>query len=459
MRSRSWKTARAVLLAGAAAVTLALAACAPGGSGGGTVTNGPVTAGFDTETPVTITVSDGWGETGTGEVFGQVLDAFEAKYPNVTIERDTTDYNSYTNSITLKATSPNPPDVMMLTTTGYGQGFYDFVRSGLLVPLDGYADAYGWQDRVGSDSALDVFRFDTAKDNLWGSGDLYGVPEQNNIIAVFYNKDLLKQAGFDTPPTTFEEFEQSLAAAKAAGLVGVSESSTYIHTEMALWAAFADKASQVNDWIYGAGGSFGDAANLKAAQTIQDWQAAGYFQDGASGTSDSDAAGLFLSGGAMYYIEGSWMAGGVDGELGDNGGVFLLPSVSDTSPVGGGLSTPLVINSKSQHQDVAAGLLDFILSEESSDQLYSGGWGVPGGLVSSPDLASGPTSAAVLELIGQVQASGSGTVPFLDWAAPQFTTMMPSNLQSMAAGQITAQQYVDAIQAEWESFQKTRTGS
>ncbi|CAN5537119.1 extracellular solute-binding protein [soil metagenome] len=373
---------------GAVALALALTACAPGSGGGNSnAGTGEVTAGFDTTTPVTITISDGWGTTGTGETFGQLIDQFEEKYPNVTIKRDTTDYNTYTSSVGLKATSPTPPDVMMLTTTGYGQGFYDFVRAGLLMPLDGYADVYGWVDRVGSDAALDVFRFDTEASNLWGSGTLYGVPEQSNIIGVFYNKALLTQLGFSEPPTTFEDFEVTLAAAEAAGITGISQSSTYIHTEMALWAAFAETAAEINDWIYGDSGSFTDPANLKAAQTIQDWQSAGYFQDGASGTSDSDAAGAFLGGDALYYISGSWMAGGVDGNLGDDGGVFVLPGVSATSPVGGGLSTPLVISSKSPHQDVAAGFLDFFLSEESSDFLYSGGWGVPGGLVSSPDLA------------------------------------------------------------------------
>src|SRR5262249_35412623 len=157
--------------------------CAPGSSGGGpAVSAGPVTTGFDTSKPVTITVSDGWGKTGTGAVFGDVITKFEQKYPNVTINRETTDYASYQQSIITRGSSPNPPDVMMLETSGYGQGFYQFVRAGLLVPLDGYAQAYGWNSRFGSSSTLDVFRFDTAKNNQWGSGSLYGVPEQNSMI-------------------------------------------------------------------------------------------------------------------------------------------------------------------------------------------------------------------------------------------------------------------------------------
>ncbi|WP_344050680.1 ABC transporter substrate-binding protein [Microbacterium lacus] len=439
-------------------LALCLAACAPGSGTAGPSASGEASAGFDTTKDVTLTIADGWGTSGTGEVFADVIAQFEAKYPNVTIERDTTDYNSHTSSIALKASSPTPPDVMMLTTTGYGQGFYDFVRADLLLPLDDYSKLYDWPSRVGSDAALDVFRFDTGKGNQWGSGALFGVPEQSNVIGVFYNKSLLAKAGFDAPPTSLAEFESTLSGAKAAGITAIAQSSTYIHTNMALWGSFAADAKEVNDWVYGASGSFSDPANVTAAQKIQDWQGAGYFQDGASGTSDSDAAGLFLNGESMYYISGSWMAGGVDSNLGDDGGVFLLPGSSSSSPVGGGLSTPLVISSKTQHPDVAAAFLDFFLSAETSDFLYTNGWGVPGGLVSSSDLASGPTSASVLDLIDHTQA-GPGTFPFLDWAAPQFTTLLPTELQKMAAGQSTPEQYTNLVQSDWESFQQTRKSS
>jgi raffinose/stachyose/melibiose transport system substrate-binding protein len=439
-------------------VAVLLAACSPGSkSNAPAASTGSVSTGIDASKKVTITVADGWGTTGSGAAFGQVIKNFEKKYPNVTVTRQTTDYGTYQQSINLKGASPNPPDVMMLETSGYGQGFYNFASAGLLLPLDKYAKAYGWDSRFGNDANLDVFRFDPTNHDQWGTGTLYGVPEQNAQIGVFYNKALLAKAGVTSVPTTFAGFEQSLAAAKAKGVTGIEESNTFIHTEMALWDAFAGSASDVNNWVYGASGSFADPANLEAARTIQDWQSKGYFEDGAVGTNDSDAAAAFLAGKAMYYVEGSWMSGGVEGSLKANGGWFAFPSSSPTSPVGGGLTTPLVISAKSKHPDVAAAFLDYFTGPQASTYLFQHGWGLPGAGVPASLATAGSPTAAIIESLAKVEGpSGAGTTPFLDWSNPQFTTQLPTELQKLAAGHQSPSSFVTGVQSIWKQFNDKR---
>ena len=53
--------------------------------------------------------------------------------------------------------------------------------------MDAYADAYGWNDRW-SKTLLDLNRF-SSDGKQFGSGDLYGVSQQGEIVGVFYNKD------------------------------------------------------------------------------------------------------------------------------------------------------------------------------------------------------------------------------------------------------------------------------
>lgn len=108
----------AAALAGVTA--LVLAACSPGSSNSNTQTSpaGNASTGIDPNKNVTITISDGWGTTGNGAAFAQVIKNFETKYPNVTVNRQTTDYTTYGQQVLLKGLSPNPPDVMMLETTG-----------------------------------------------------------------------------------------------------------------------------------------------------------------------------------------------------------------------------------------------------------------------------------------------------------------------------------------------------
>jgi raffinose/stachyose/melibiose transport system substrate-binding protein len=456
----SWRRKRSVLgIAVAAVGVLALAACSPGSTNKSNTSaaSGPVATAINTSKKVTITVSDGWGTEGGGAVFAKVIKNFETKYPNITVNRETTDYSSYLQTVNLKLNSPNPPDVMMLETSGYGQGFYSAISANKLLPLDSYAKAYDWAGRVGSDASLNVFRMDPNQHYLWGSGNLYGVPEQNSIIGVFYNKSLLKKAGYDTPPTTFDNFVKTLQAAKAHGVTPIEESSTFIHTQMALWDSFVTSADQVNNWIYGASGTFASAGNLKAAQTIQDWNKAGYFQSGAVGTSDNDAAAAFLGGKAMYYIEGSWMSGGVEGSLKADGGWFPFPSASANSPVGGGPTTPLVIPANAKHKDVAAAFLNFFLSQEQTDFMFQQGWGLPGGQITQSLAKTGTPTADIVAALAKSEGSGGGgTTPFIDWANPQFSTQLAPELQSLAAGRQSPTDFTNKIQGQWTQFNNKR---
>ncbi len=449
----------ATAICGAALLT----ACAPGGTSQSVAQSLASATAFNPNQKVTITISDGWGTTGTGATFGDVIKAFEAKYPNVTVDRESTDYASYQQTINTLGSSPNPPDVLMLETSGYGQGFYQFVQAGLLLPLDSYAKEYGWTTRFGAASNLDVFRFDAADHNQWGQGNLYGVPEQNSMITVFYNKELLAKAGISAVPSTFAQFEQSLAAAKAKGITPIAESSTYIHTEMALWDSFVTSSAAVNDWVYGdKGASFASPANVKAAQTLADWQQAGYFEPGVEGESDDNAVALFDSGKTLYYIEGSWDAGAVQSALGANAGAFRLPSATAgaTAPVGGGLTTPLVISSKSKHPAVAAAFINYFLSVQNSDYLFDNGWGIPGASVSPSTAASPSLTSQILALLTPEEApGGAGTTPFLDWSTPTFTDMLPTYLQNLAAGHTSAAGFTSLVQSQWSTFQQQRSSS
>ena len=46
------------------------------------------------------------------------------------------------------------------------------------------------------------------------AGDLYGIPWYVDTRVLFYRSDLLKKAGFDTPPRSWEEWQRALAAVK-----------------------------------------------------------------------------------------------------------------------------------------------------------------------------------------------------------------------------------------------------
>ena len=98
----------------------------------------------DTE-PITLTVWD--QETGqVGGIWDQLNAEFQARYPNVTVKRVKRDFGELKTLLKLAISGPHPPDVIEVN-----QGWPDMgglVRAGLLLPLDNYAEAYGWSERV-----------------------------------------------------------------------------------------------------------------------------------------------------------------------------------------------------------------------------------------------------------------------------------------------------------------------
>ncbi len=83
---------------------------------------------------------------------------------------------------------------------------------GLLLNLDPYVTAYGWDQW--SPAMLVQNRVD--ENGQRGSGSLFAAGLNYSMTGVFYNKDLAAQIGMTEPPKTLAEFEALLQAAKDA---------------------------------------------------------------------------------------------------------------------------------------------------------------------------------------------------------------------------------------------------
>src|SRR4051812_32945097 len=96
--------------AGAAAVA-GCSSLTPGSSSAGSAASaGPVTTAVPGD-PVTLTVADADDTTMTQGL----LDAFRAKYPNVTFKRQYTGWDDYLKSISLTMSAAAPPDIAQFT--------------------------------------------------------------------------------------------------------------------------------------------------------------------------------------------------------------------------------------------------------------------------------------------------------------------------------------------------------
>jgi raffinose/stachyose/melibiose transport system substrate-binding protein len=433
----------------AACAVLAAGCGSPGASGGGSAASGPVATSFDTSKKVTITLWDTENSPGPSKALNDLISQFEQKYPNVTVKRTVKNFDDYMATIKLAASSSNAPDVFQGNEGAVDQAL---VKAHLIIPLDGLAKAYGWDTMFGSPSALNPLRWSSDGEH-WGTGRLWGIAQKAEVVGAFYNKATLAKLGLQVP-TTFDQFQASLAKAKAAGIppimVGNLDRWPMGHVFMVLQAHF-DNPSAIADWTYGRpGATFDDAGTKKAAAVLEQWGAKGYFEDGWNGVSQTAAAARFGKGEGLYFITGPWENQTFAGPLKDGVGFFTLPSDSGTgdAPTTGALSLPYHISARSKNKAVAAAFLNFIANPHAAAVVIENG-DLP---AASPKGASiDPNSSLASISKAWVDKSKAGILtPYLDWATPTMGDTLFGGLQQLSQGRETPAQFTAAVQSNWE---------
>ncbi len=315
-----------------AAMALAGVSCTPGAlTGPATAPPAPATTGVTETGPLTLTVWD--QESGqVSKIWDELNTEFEQKYPNVTINRVNRDFGELKTLLKLAISGPDPPDVVEAN-----QGWPDLgqlVKAGLLIPLDNYAEAYGWRDRV-SENVLALSSF-TPDGKQFGTGSLFGYTTMGELIGVYYNKTIMNELGL-TVPATLGEFEQDLAAAKQAGEVPIQFGNTDAFPGIHEFAVIQDQIapeSYLTDFIFGLQRnqlSFDTPENVQAATTLQDWVSKGYFTPGFGGSSYDDAVANFAKGEGLFMITGNWIVENLGADS-RNFGFFLMPPVQAGGP-------------------------------------------------------------------------------------------------------------------------------
>jgi raffinose/stachyose/melibiose transport system substrate-binding protein len=439
-----------------AVAALVAAACTPGATvDRPSAPPAPATTGVPDTGPITLTVWDQeYGQV--GRIWDQLNTEFEQRYRNVTVKRVKRDFGELKTLLKLAISGPHPPDVIEVN-----QGWPDMgqlVKAGLLLPLDNYATAYGWTDRV-SDNVLAVSSW-TPDGKEFGTGSLFGYTTLGEIVGVYYNKAMLADLGL-TLPTTFDEFERDLEVAKQAGDIpiqfGNNDAFPGIH-EFALIQDQMAPVGELSGLIFGTQGdqlSFDTQANLEAATTLQDWAKAGYFTPGFGGGGYQNSVNNFAKGQGLFMITGNWIVADLGADNQDFGFFPMPPKVAGGPPVStGGAGFPLSIAATSDHADAAAAYIDWMTSDHATDLLLQTGQ-IPLHTGTTAALEPGTVLADVVDAAATVTAS-DGVVPYEDWATPTFYDTLTAAIQELMAERITPAEFVAKVQQDYADFQSSR---
>lgn len=330
-------------LAAVAVTALGLTAC----SGGGGAETPEGDGGGEQVTLVLGT----WRTEDTAMWEGDVIPAFEAAHPEITVEYAPVDTNDYNASIQSQAESGTGPDLIMCRPFDVNRSWID---NGYLEPVSDLA-AVGTFD----ETALAAWVGD--------DGESYCVPIASVLAGFYYNKAIFAELGLDVP-TTHAELLDVLAAIEADGQ----------YAPIALGSA--DGWQLAYNVLYNLGpnywrGEEGRLGLIDGSKKLTDPEFVDaiaatadlveFLPDGYEALSYEDMMQMFTLGQAAILPDGSWditaaTATGLDV------GVFAAPvaAAGDARYLQEMPDQGIGLNAASEHKDAARVFLDWLGTSE-----------------------------------------------------------------------------------------------
>ena len=229
------------------------------------------------------------------------IQAFEAKHPGVTVKYTYYNYApEYLTALKAAAASGSLPDLIGLQPGSLTQQY----RANL-EPLDAYA-----KREWGADWASKIFPVDRRQmhmGNPAGDDSTYMLPEESQVLCIWYNKDLFAKFGL-TPPTTYDALVKTAKTLASHGIMPMFQGAADGWQNENVYLMLADqRAPGLIDQAQAGKAPWTSPALVQA---MQDWAGLfkdGVFQQGALGAhAYPTGAQLFAQGRVGMMALGSW---------------------------------------------------------------------------------------------------------------------------------------------------------
>lgn len=233
---------------------------------------------------------------GSDQGFVTIVESFKQRYPNVTVEMRAFQFEEMLDQARPDRLRAEAPDVL------HAPPMYlnSYVGQGLVSDLTAPAVKYNWINAISQWSLRYLnYRF---------NGHLYGISLLQQFTGIYYNTELLRQAGLEIP-RTFEQLEETLARLKAAGITPLmlgTANGVLVHIFYELIHCFETR-DRLTALMMGRGdAAWTNPAILRALDKLKQWVDAGYFNADYASLDYAESLARFAQGGAAMYITGSW---------------------------------------------------------------------------------------------------------------------------------------------------------
>ncbi len=317
--------------------------------------------GYANTVPVSILHSI--NEVVVNEAWNEQIERFNKSHDKIEVKHDYLSGEPFKQKLQTMLMSPNKPDLIF---TWGGRDYVDRANAGLLADMTDYLPTITKQI---PESALDTYRVD---------GKLYGVPWVSKPTILYYNVELLEQAGVD--PSELDEWEGFLGAVeklKQAGITPLALGAMENWPSHFYFSYLAMRIGGPEVFKKAVDEGFEDPAFLEAAKQLKRLADLKPFQPGYMTADTANAYASFGNKQVAMQLQGEWQYKlQADGSLSGTGvpgdliGLGRFPAVEggkgQVTDIISGVDGWAFTNSASKE---SAEFVDFWLNEENMAQL------------------------------------------------------------------------------------------
>ncbi len=312
-----------------------------------------------------------------------------------------------------------------------------FAKAGLVLDVTDKVEALDLDDIY--QGALDATRYE---------GKYYGMPWLNDVKYMFVNMEMLKQAGIEEAPTTWDELIEDAKAVKEAGIC-----------EYPIAACYAQAECLICDYtcLAGAfGGAFVDENNQPTLNSEENVAAlefmASTLEDGLCNPKslemiEDDVLSTFEAGNAAFAINWTYQYNAMNDEnestVAGQGVIIPIPGTdkAESATVNGGM--PLMITVGSKHPEEAWDYMLFLASKDMQAKYCANALPIWKSLYEDEQVKE--TAGEEVVAASQIQFDYIVNRPMVPYYN-ELSTSMQSEIQQVLLGSKTAQEALDSLQ-------------
>lgn len=371
------------------------------------------------------------------EIFPEIIKAFEAKNPGVTVDMRVVGYGEYQSSLATMIGAREAPDVFL---ENQGGDLWGVAQAGEVLDLTPYLDANNskWRKEM----------YDYIPSLLSWEDRVYGIAASLNNLQILVNKGMLNDYGFKIPETT-DDLIAMVNGLKGTGVSPIAFATADLWGAVDLFMVFVQQqggGKVVQKADMGEIKWSGNQIFINAMSEIKRLTDAGVFMEGASAMNyHEDALPVWMQGSTiMLWPGGNFMIQDIPEDI--EADAIWWPAMSGEERVlTGGTALVWCASSQTEYPDLAVGLLKELTTQETYAIMFKNGIAPAGDLTSKVS-----SDYPLADKVNSQQGSAMDRFVY----TPEIYKEIGIAVQSLMAGDVTPEGAVEMIQKASDSAYK-----